>query len=57
MAYARTSPFSLTEGRLLEGEKELVYWCMSVILRYLFLFFLSVFVNFVLSPLLLLFLS
>ena len=57
MAYARTSPFSLTEGRLLEREKELAYCCMSVILRYLFLFFLSVFVNFVLSPLLLLFLS
>ena len=35
----KMSPFSLTEGRLLEGEKGLVYWCMPAILHSLFLLF------------------
>ena len=40
MACAQTSSLSLTEDRLLEGEKGLAYWCMSTILHFLFLLFL-----------------
>ena len=31
MACAQMSSLSSTEGRLLEGEKGLAYWCMSTI--------------------------
>ena len=40
MAYAQTSSLSSTEGRLLEGEKGLAYWCILAILYSLFLLFL-----------------
>ena len=54
MAYAQTNPLSLTEGRLLEGEKGLAYWCMPTFLHSLFLFlilfFFLHFVTFILSP-------
>ena len=53
MTCAQTSSLSLTEGRLLEGEMRLAYWCMSAILHSLFLFFLFFFLRFVtliLSP-------
>ena len=36
MAYAQTNSLSLIEGRVLEGEKELAYWCMPAILHSLF---------------------
>ena len=52
MACAQTSSLSLTEGRLLEGEMRLAYWCMPAILHFLFLlllFFLH-FVTLILSP-------
>ena len=45
MACAQTSSLFLTEGRLLEGEKELAYWCMPAILYSLF-FFISLFTPF-----------
>ena len=43
MAYAQTNPLSLTEGRLLEGEKGLAYWCMPAFLHSLFLFLILFF--------------
>ena len=36
MAYAQTNSLSLIEGRVLEGEKGLAYWCMPAILHFLF---------------------
>ena len=36
MAYAWINPLPLTEGRLLERENELAYWCMFAILYSLF---------------------
>ena len=45
MACAQTSSLFLTEGRLLEGEKELAYWCMLAILYSLF-FLISLFTPF-----------
>ena len=42
MACAQMSSLSSTEGRLLEGEKGLAYWCMSTIQYYIsFSFFFS----------------
>jgi len=54
MAYAQLNSLFLTEGRLLEGEMRLAYWCMPTILHSLFLFFpFSLrFVILILSPLL-----
>ena len=53
MAYAQTNPLSSTEGRLLEREKGLAYWCMPTFLHSLFLFlilfFSLYFVTFILS--------
>ena len=40
MACAQTSSLSSIEGRLLEGEIGLAYWCMLAILHSLFLPFL-----------------
>ena len=59
MVYAQTNPLSLTEGRFLEEEKELAYWCMPATLHSLFLFlflflivcfFHSIFATLILSP-------
>ena len=36
MAYVQTNSLSSTEGRLLEGEKGLAYWCMLAIQHSLF---------------------
>ena len=33
MVYAQTNSLSSTEGRLLNGEKGLAYWCMPAILH------------------------
>ena len=41
MACAQMSSLFLTGGRLLEGEKELAYWCMLAILYSLFFFYFS----------------
>ena len=38
MAYTQTSSLSSTEGRLLEVENRLAYWCMSAIQHFLFPF-------------------
>ena len=40
MACAQASSLYSTEGKFLEGEKGLAYWCMPAILHSLFLFFL-----------------
>ena len=36
MVYAQENLLFLTDGRLLEGEKRLAYWCMPAILYSLF---------------------
>ena len=48
MAYAQINHLSSTDGRLLEGEKRLAYWCTLVILV---LSFFSVFLLFLIHSL------
>ena len=45
MAYTQMNPLSSTEGRLLEGENGLAYWCVPAILysKFLFLILFSFF--------------
>ena len=52
MAYAQANSLFSTDGKLLEKEKELAYWCLPAILHSLFLFFLFslYFVILILSP-------
>jgi len=45
--------FILTEGRLLEGEKEIAYWYMLAVLHSLFLFLILCFFHFVFTTLIL----
>ena len=55
MAYAQINHLSSTDGRLLEGEKRLAYWCTLVILHSVFFFlilsFFSVFLLFLIHSL------
>ena len=53
MVYAQTNHLSLTDGRLLEEDKELAYWCMLVTLHSLFLFLILYFFHFVFATLIL----
>ena len=43
MACAQINHLSLTDGRFLEGEKGLAYWCMPIILHSLFFLLDSLF--------------
>ena len=57
MAYAQINPLSSTKGRLLEGEKRLVYWCMLTILHSVFSSWFSISSLFLLFLILSLFFS